>query len=159
MISETVLIAALTTLAGLGGAAIGAYASIRIARDQNRMHLNRCVLEGTFQARRNAYQRVFDAENEFAAHRTEGTAMRLLRTVKEACVVASPYTAARMMMLIEAATSERYMDFDGIRADMLVAMQKDLVTFMEPKIAKYSWSDSTAKANCKDEGENAGKPE
>ncbi|MBU5626513.1 hypothetical protein KQI82_06215 [Oscillibacter sp. MSJ-2] len=159
MITETVLISAITACAGLGGAAIGAYASIRIAREQSRAQLSRCVLEGTYNARRASYQKVFDAETAFTASRTAETATSLLRAVKEACVVASPNAAARMMLLTEAATSGSYLDFDAVRADMLIVMQRDLATFTAPKIEQYGWSDSTSKPDGKDKGENAGQPE
>lgn len=159
MIPETVLLSAITACAGLGGAAIGAYASIRIAREQGRTQLSRCVLEGTYNARRTSYQKVFDAETVFTANRTSESAMALLRAVKEACVVASPNAAAWMMMLAEAAAPSSHTDFDMIRSEMLIAMQKDLATFTEPKIEPYNWSDSKPKTDGEDKGKNISQPE
>lgn len=156
MFSETVLIAAITAIASLGGAVIGAYASIRIAREQGKTQLSRCVLEGTYHARCTAYQKVFDAETAFTANRTPETATALLYAVKEACVVASPNAAVWMMALVDSAAPSSHVDFDKIRTQMLLAMQRDLATFTEPKIEKYKWSDIGTKADCEDKRENKG---
>lgn len=158
MLSETVLIAAITAITGLGGAAIGAFVSIRVASNQNKAELSRSVLAKCYEARSCAYAGVFDADAEFQRNPTPAAMIDLISVVNRACVVASPETTVALQRYLDLATKRDTEDFRSARATMTVQMQADLRVFDSPAILETDFWAGSRTGNEKNKRKNHKKP-
>lgn len=158
MLSETVIIAGITAITGLAGAAIGAFASIRIAKNQTKAELSRSVLTKTFEVRCRAYANVFAADIEFQRNPTQSALSDLVSMVNRACVVASPRATIAMQNFLNVANSRNMDKLGAARAAMAVEMQADLRMFEAPTIVYDDTWERLRSSDKKDQRKNHKKP-
>jgi hypothetical protein len=135
--TETVLVAGITCIAGIGGAAMGVLSAKVGANAQ----VKQTVIQEYFKKRADTYTAVFRAHVETIGTPGSPEAVLKFRTaLEEAFVVAPPETAARLLIFQEAVASRNEERIISAKADLVVFMQKDLVTFTEPKLIKNRWN-------------------
>ena len=139
--SETVVIALITFASGAFGALTGIIGGIVSANIAAKAQMKQTVIQEQFNVRVKAYQQVFSAHTTFSANENDPKRLEaFLTAIQQACVISSAPTSAALILWQETISPKVPSSVrKAAMTDALIAMQRDLDNFTEPKIRKNKW--------------------